>query len=723
MLSGVAKRKKKKIEEEQKKRQRGALQKFLSGSRPTGVNLLESAEPEAETSPETRPEDGAGNAVEDAVAPSTSAPSQTDKEPLDPERVLASYPSDPAKWDQIDDRMREYFALNNPCQNIGDFSASQRKYGDINRSLTKEHFFRKKLYGETLSRKWLVYSPSTGTVFCYCCKLFSIRDNQFVTGFNDWKNCANRLHEHENSMDHRTAYSNRSLERAYWLNILKRIVATIQFLSSRGLPFRGDDELVGSPHNGNFLGCIELISRFDPLLSEHLARYGNKGRGHTSYLSSTVCDEFIQLMAKKVLHAIVKEVKDGKYFSIIVDSTPDITHVDQLALIIRYVLRKSGEPVERFLEFIPLHGHAAEHMEETLKSELKELDIDLMDCRGQNYDNASNMAGKYSGLQARIKNKNPNSDFISCSAHSLNLVGACAAECCLEAISFFGFIQNIYNFFSASTRRWEILTAHLTKCERGLTLKSLSSTRWSARADATKALRFGYKAIQDALNEIKVDHGTPRAAQYEASQLITVMETLETAVMTYMGQARNDFDVYEAEAQTPTATEGYKADSQRRRVKKVMFGESAGPEVRRSGREAFLIDTHYVICDCLSQELKQRKDAYKIVEEKFGFLTKTKSMNIEQICAATEKLKKIYPQDLEEDFTAEFCQFISMVKDEESVTAMYKKLLELGLRYAFPNVDICLCMYLTLPIANCSGERSFSLLKRVKTYRRATVTE
>uniref|UniRef100_A0A8C6MBU8 TTF-type domain-containing protein n=1 Tax=Nothobranchius furzeri TaxID=105023 RepID=A0A8C6MBU8_NOTFU len=534
-----------------------------------------------------------------------------------------NYPSDPAKWCQIDDRMHEYFALNHPSQNIGDCSASQRKYGNVHRSLTKEHCFRKKLNGETLSRKWLVYSPSTGTVFCFCCKLFSVRDNQFVTGYNDWKNCANHLHEHENSMDHRTAVLNSTIvqqqesERAYWLNILKRTVATIQFLSSRGLPVRGDNELIGSTHNGNFLGCLELISRFDPLLSEHLARYGNKGGGHTSYLSSTVCDEFILLMAKKVLRAIVKEVKDGKYVSII-DSTPDVTHVHQFTLIIRYVLKKSGEPVERFLEFIPLHGHTAEHMEETLKFELKELDTDLMDCRGQSYDNASNMAGKYSGLQARIKNKNPNADFIPCSALSFNLVGACAAECCIEALSFCGFIQNLYNFFSASTQRWEILTAHRTKCEQGLTLKSLSSTRWSARADASKALRFGYKAIQDALNEIKVDQGTPRAAQYEANQLITVMETLETAVMTvlwdellrrinvtgkalqqvhidvctvpilysslieYIGQARNDFDVYEAEVKTLTATDGYKADSQRRRVKKVMFDESAGPEVRRS---------------------------------------------------------------------------------------------------------------------------------------------
>ncbi|KAL0201793.1 hypothetical protein M9458_004980, partial [Cirrhinus mrigala] len=43
MLSGAAKRKKKKNEEEQKKRQRGALQKFLLGSRPTAVNLLDQA--------------------------------------------------------------------------------------------------------------------------------------------------------------------------------------------------------------------------------------------------------------------------------------------------------------------------------------------------------------------------------------------------------------------------------------------------------------------------------------------------------------------------------------------------------------------------------------------------------------------------------------------------------------------------------------------------------
>ena len=143
--------------------------------------------------------------------------------------------------------------------------------------------------------------------------------------------------------------------------------------------------------------------------------------------------------------------------------------------------------------------------------------------------------------------------------------------------------------------------------------------------DLLKRINFTSKALQ----QVQID--------------VCTVPILYSSLIEFIGHARNDFDVYEAEAKTLTATEGYKADSQRRRVNKVMFGESAGPEVQRSGREAFWIDAHYVICDCLSQELRRRKDAYKSVEEKFGFLTTTKSVDTEQIRAATEKLKKTSP--------------------------------------------------------------------------------
>ena len=36
---------------------------------------------------------------------------------------------------------------------------------------------------------------------------------------------------------------------------------------------------------------------------------------------------------------------------------------------------------------------------------LKIHDLDLGNCRGQSYDNASAMSGKYNGLQAKVREK------------------------------------------------------------------------------------------------------------------------------------------------------------------------------------------------------------------------------------------------------------------------------------------------------------------------------
>ena len=80
-----------------------------------------------------------------------------------------------------------------------------------------------------------------------------------------------------------------------------------------------------------------MLSKFDPFLSEHITSYGNKGRGNPSYLSSTVCDEIICLMGNNVLQRIVEEAHKAKHFSFSVDSTPDISHVDELSFTIRRI--------------------------------------------------------------------------------------------------------------------------------------------------------------------------------------------------------------------------------------------------------------------------------------------------------------------------------------------------------------------------------------------------
>lgn len=137
---------------------------------------------------------------------------------------------------------------------------------------------------------------------------------------------------------------------AYWTEVLRRVVVVIKLLAERSLAFRGSEEVFGSPRNGNYMGVLEAIAQFDPFLEEHIKRYGNKGKGHPAYLSKTICDEFIELMAKAVKDRLVDEVKRAKYFSLIVDSTPDLTHVDQLSIVIRYCL--NGKVHERFLGYL-----------------------------------------------------------------------------------------------------------------------------------------------------------------------------------------------------------------------------------------------------------------------------------------------------------------------------------------------------------------------------------
>jgi hypothetical protein len=94
--------------------------------------------------------------------------------------------------------------------------------------------------------------------------------------------------------------------------VLKRIIPVIKFLASIGLPLRGDNQTIGSVRNGNYLGIMGLLSQFDPFLCENITNYGNAGKGIPSYLSVTICEEFIDLMRSKVLAAIVTEVQKEK---------------------------------------------------------------------------------------------------------------------------------------------------------------------------------------------------------------------------------------------------------------------------------------------------------------------------------------------------------------------------------------------------------------------------
>ena len=98
-------------------------------------------------------------------------------------------------------------------------------------------------------------------------------------------------------------------------------------------------------------------------------------------------------------------------------------------------------------------------------------------------------------------------------------------------MAFFFFLQQLFNFFSNSTSRWKILTDHLSRSDSVLTVKSISSTRWSARDDACHALSKGYVPIKAALEELSEDNRQTPGTRHEANALLTKLSSLEITFM------------------------------------------------------------------------------------------------------------------------------------------------------------------------------------------------
>lgn len=127
---------------------------------------------------------------------------------------------------------------------------------------------------------------------------------------------------------------------------------------------------------------------------------------------------------------VVTKINFSLRFSASADETADIAGVEQLSVYARYIDWTEHRIREDFHGF-PHPWLTGENIAGFILDSVKNMGINLVYLRRQDYAGTRNMSGCFKGVQACISKQYTFALYVHCSAHSLNLI---VSDACSEKL-------------------------------------------------------------------------------------------------------------------------------------------------------------------------------------------------------------------------------------------------------------------------------------------------
>lgn len=343
---------------------------------------------------------------------------------------------------------------------------------------------------------WLHYSTGLKAVLCFhCAKLCTDKNNPFKgkadpafisAGFKNWKKALERFTSHEGSAVHRHAIamslqaksdamlsSARDKQQPDNRYCFSHVVGSIKYLARQGLAMHGHEA-----DDGNLYQHVKNKAETDTVLQTWL-----KGDRKT-YFSPDIQNEILTMMSHSILRGIGDCIRalPVLQFSLIVDGTQDISGIEQESICLRYV-DKDLVPQEVFMGLYQTSDTTGKVLANIALDALTRLNLPLTCLRGQTYDGAANMSGKFNGAQAIIKNLQPLAVHVHCGAHCINLVTqkACSASVLIRDV--LDWLNQLGVLFGQSGK-FKVLFKNIASSNSDIpciVIRPLCPTRWTVR--------------------------------------------------------------------------------------------------------------------------------------------------------------------------------------------------------------------------------------------------